>query len=229
MRLSAIIVAAGSSTRVGFDKLFAQIAGRPVIQYSLTAFENAVCVDEIIVVCRETITQSISELIAAARIEKVSALVHGGARRQDSVAAGLDATSPATDFVAVHDAARPLITTREIERVFSAAQQHGAAVLAAPVTDTLKLVDVERFVSGSIDRANVFAMQTPQIFARRVLVDAYRRVGDVSLNITDEVSAVEKSGANVAIVSAEDENIKITLARDLALAEFVLQRRASSS
>src|SRR6266513_2779644 len=110
--LSAIIVAAGSSTRAGFDKLFALLARRPVIEHSIGAFERTKCVDEIIIV--------------------------GGDRRQDSVRAGLDAVSNA-DFIAVHDAARPLITAKEIERVFAAAVEHGAAALAAPIGETLKI------------------------------------------------------------------------------------------
>lgn len=224
MRLAAIIVAAGSSTRVGCDKVFAPIDGRPVLQYSLEAFEQTSSVDEIVVVCQETMTEKISELVSSARVRKVRAIVPGGKRRQDSVAAGLRAIS--ADFVAVHDAARPLITAGEIERVFAAARKYGAAVLAAPVTDTLKLGD--EFVRDSIERENVFAMQTPQIFSFKLLKDAYQRVASERTHVTDEVSAVQNFGAKVAIVPARDANMKITFANDLPLAEFILQRRSSS-
>ena len=162
--LSAIIVAAGSSTRASFDKLLAKIDGRPVIQHALAAFENAECVTEIIVVCRDT--ESMRDLVGSAHFTKVRAVVRGGERRQDSVQSGLKELAENSEFVAVHDAARPLITPREIERVFSAARKHGAAVLAAPISDTLKFADANQVVSGSIDRQNVFAMQTPQIFRR---------------------------------------------------------------
>ena len=221
MRLSAIIVAAGSSTRVGFDKLFAQLAGRSVIQHTLEAFEQAPEVDEIILVCREITT--ISAL--AAQMKKVHAVIPGGERRQDSVAAGLRAVSTAANYIAVHDAARPLITPAEINRVFFEAQQHGAAVLASPLIDTLKLADSEQFVTGSVDRANVFAMQTPQIFARDLLLAAFHRVTKESLTITDEVSAVQNTGIRVKIVPARCENMKITFARDLAVADFILRQR----
>jgi 2-C-methyl-D-erythritol 4-phosphate cytidylyltransferase len=226
--LSAIIVAAGSSTRVGFDKLFARIAGRPVIQYSIEAFEQTPCVNEIIVVGREDLVGALSKLIAAAAITKVRAIVRGGERRQDSVAAGLKAISESSKFVAVHDAARPLITPDEIERVFSAAEKHGGAVLATPVTDTLKLASAEGIICGSIDRENVFAMQTPQIFARQLLVRAYERVISESRHITDEVTAVQMTGATVAIVSAQEPNMKVTFAADLPVAEFILRQRALS-
>ena len=224
--LTAIIVAAGSSTRAGFDKLLAKIGRRPVIQHAVAAFENAECVTEIIVLCRDT--ESMRDLIGSAHFTKVRAVVRGGERRQDSVQAGLNAVEQASEFVAVHDAARPLITPAEIERVFLSARKHGAAVLAAPITDTLKFADANQVVSGSIDRQNVFAMQTPQIFRRQLLVDAYRRVAENSVTITDEVSAVEYAGGKVAIVPAEEQNLKITFASDLPIAEFILKQRGSS-
>ena len=225
--LSTIIVAAGSSTRVGFDKLMAKIGGRPVIQHAVAAFENAECVTEIIVVCGDT--ESMCNTIGSAHFTKVRAVVRGGKRRQDSVQAGLKELTENCQFVAVHDAARPLITAREIERVFSAAREHGAAVLAAPITDTLKFTDANQVVSGSIDRQNVFAMQTPQIFRRESLLDAYERVSRNSLTITDEVSAIEHADGRIVIVPAQDHNLKITYASDLPLAEFILKQRRPSS
>src|SRR5437764_2694666 len=128
--LSAIVVAAGSSRRVGFDKLLAKINGRPLLHYSLEAFDRAESVSEIVLVCRDPQKTSVPHF------PKLAASVPGGERRQDSVQAGLKAISQQTDFIAVHDAARPLITPAEIERVYSAARKHGAAVLGAPVTDT---------------------------------------------------------------------------------------------
>ena len=221
--LSAIIVAAGSSKRVGFDKLFSKIGNRSVLEHTLAAFEAAESVSEIIVVCRDL--KLVQDVINRADFRKVRAVVRGGERRQDSVQSGLNAVDQGSEFVAVHDAARPLITPHEIERVFSVARKHAAAVLAAPITDTLKFADANQVVSGSIDRQNVFAMQTPQIFRRQLLKDGYQRVAENSLTITDEVSAIEYAGGKVAIVPAEDDNLKITFASDLPIAEFVLQQR----
>ncbi|PYK74628.1 MAG: 2-C-methyl-D-erythritol 4-phosphate cytidylyltransferase, partial [Verrucomicrobia bacterium] len=126
--LTAIIVAAGSSKRAGFDKLLAKIAGRPVIQYTLAAFEKAMCVNDVLVVSRETV--AMRHFIVKTNLRKIRRVVRGGVRRQDSVQAGLNALDNEVEFVAVHDAARPLITAREIERVFAAARKHGAAALA---------------------------------------------------------------------------------------------------
>src|SRR5436189_4932017 len=147
--LSAIIVAAGTSKRVGFDKLFSKIGDRSVLEHTLAAFEAAESVSEIIVVCRDL--KLVQNVIKRADFRKVRAVVRGGERRQDSVQSGLNAVDQALEFVAVHDAARPLITPHEIERVFSAAQEHGAAVLASPVTDTLKFVDTNPLLRGAND------------------------------------------------------------------------------
>jgi 2-C-methyl-D-erythritol 4-phosphate cytidylyltransferase len=225
--LTAIIVAAGSSKRVGFDKLFSKLGDRSVLEHALAAFEAAESVNEIIVVCRDP--KLVQEAINRAGGRKVRAVVRGGERRQDSVQAGLKELAENSEFVAVHDAARPLITPREIERVFSAARKHGAAVLAAPITDTLKFADANQLVSGSIDRQNVFAMQTPQIFRRASLLEAYERISSNSLIVTDEVSAIEHADGSIVIVPAQDHNLKITYAGDLPIAEFILKQRISSS
>jgi 2-C-methyl-D-erythritol 4-phosphate cytidylyltransferase len=225
--LTAIIVAAGSSKRVGFDKLFSKLGDRSVLEHALTAFEEAESVSEIIIVCRDP--KLVQDAINRAGGRKVRAVVRGGERRQDSVQAGLKELAENSEFVAVHDAARPLITPREIERVFSAARKHGAAVLAAPITDTLKFADANQVVSGSIDRQNVFAMQTPQIFRRASLLEAYERISSNSLIVTDEVSAIEHAGGSIVIVPAQDHNLKITYAGDLPIAEFILKQRISSS
>ena len=224
--LTAIIVAAGSSKRAGLDKLVANVAGRPVIEHTLAAFENATCVNEVLVVCRETV--AMQHFIAKTKLRKIGKVVRGGTRRQDSVQAGLNALDGEVDFVAVHDAARPLITSREIERVFAAARKYGAAALAAPITDTLKVADANRAVSGSIDRENVFAMQTPQIFRRDLLNEAYEQVKRDCLMVTDEVSAIERAGGKIVLVPAEDQNFKITYASDLPLAEAILKQRAAA-
>jgi 2-C-methyl-D-erythritol 4-phosphate cytidylyltransferase len=129
-------------------------------------------------------------------------------------------------FVAVHDAARPLVTPEQIDRVLAEAREHGAAALAAPVTDTLKRANEDHFVSGGVSRENLYAMQTPQIFARELLDSAYAAVAADKLVVTDEVSAVEHVGGKVVLVPNDDWNVKITYPRDLLLAQAVLARRA---
>lgn len=224
--LSAIIVAAGSSERMGFDKVFAPIAGKPMIAYTIEAFERAGPVDEIILVGRSDSIPEFKKLLPSKT--KVSNVIPGGAERHDSVRAGLEKVNSSADFVAVHDAARPMITPEKIERVFEACREHGAASLAEPITDTLKRADSDLNVTGSVDRSALYAMQTPQIFKRDLLESAYRKAAEKKIALTDEVSAVELIGRKVVLVPNQDFNFKITYPRDFLLAEFVLKRRAEA-
>jgi len=146
----------------------------------------------------------------------------------------LDHLNVDAKYVAVHDAARPLITAEQIERVFVQCHAHGAAALAEPINDTIKRVDVDPFgsrsgqvlvVAGSVDRHQLYAMQTPQIFKRELIEEAYRAVYTERVSVTDEVSAVERLGGKVILVLTDDFNFKVTYPRDLPLAEFILSQR----
>lgn len=211
---------------MGFDKLFAVIAGEPVIAHPIRAFERATSVDEIVVVAREDRHDEIRKISRDKGFKKVLSIVPGGERRQDSVRAGLDRINHDAKYVAVHDAARPLITPKQIERAFEQCRVHGAAALAQPVNDTLKRADADLLVVGSVDRHQIYAMQTPQIFERKLLEDAYRAVYAENILVTDEVSAVERLGYKVALVLDDDFNFKITYARDLPVADFIIRDRA---
>jgi 2-C-methyl-D-erythritol 4-phosphate cytidylyltransferase len=241
--LTAIIVAAGSSQRMGFDKLFATIAGKPMIAHTLHAFEHAISVNEIIVVAREDRHDEIRRISYAENFKKVRSIIVGGERRQDSVRAGLNGLNIDAKYVAVHDAARPLIGPEQIERVFEQCVISGAAALAEPINDTLKRGDADSIrsrsrhaaqaeqvivVTGSVDRHQLYAMQTPQVFERALIEEAYRAAHTKNLSLTDEVSAVERFGRKVVLVPNDDFNFKITYPRDLALGEFVLKQRARS-
>ena len=225
--LSAILVAAGDSRRMGFDKLFAVIAGKPVIAHTIRAFERAASVDGIIVVAREDRHDEIKTIVHDGNFTKVRWIIRGGKRRQDSVCAGLEHLESATHFVAVHDAARPLVTPDQIERVFQQCATHGAAALAEPINDTLKRADADFIVTGSVDRHQLYAMQTPQIFERQLIEEAYRAVYAENISVTDEVSVVERFGRKVVLVLNDDFNLKITYPRDLPLSEFVLKQRST--
>ncbi len=222
--LAAIIVAAGSSRRAGIDKLSANIAGRTVMQHSLQAFLDSPSVEQIILVVRKDSVDRISQQLPDQK-KKVK-VVAGGAERQNSVEAGMAALNPAVSFVAVHDAARPLITPAQIESVYEKARVHGAATLAEPIPDTLKRADASGFVTESVDRRSIYAMQTPQVFARNLLQEAYAAVAANKTLVTDEVSAVELLGRRVALVEPNDYNFKVTYPRDLQLAELVLEQRS---
>jgi 2-C-methyl-D-erythritol 4-phosphate cytidylyltransferase len=224
--LTAIIVAAGSSQRMGFDKLFAPIAGKPVIAHTLQAFERASCVNEIIVVAREDRQDEIRKISHVGNFKKIRSIITGGERRQDSVRIGLGRLSADAKYVAVHDAARPLVTSEQIERVFEKCRDCGAATLAEPIRDTVKRADVDLIVTASVDRHQLYVMQTPQVFERGLIEEAYRAAHTENVSLTDEVSAVERLGRKVVLVLNNDFNFKITYPRDLELAEFVLKQRA---
>ena len=167
------------------------------------------------------------EIVEIEGIKKVQQVVEGGVRRQDSVEKGLRSLGKKARFVAVQDAARPLVRPTQIERVFDAVQRQGAAALAAPIRDTLKRADADHFVTGGIPREHLFAMETPQIFARDLLRRAYDFVAQNQLTITDEVSAVEQLKHKILLVPNDEPNFKITYPADLQLAEFVLKQRSS--
>ena len=206
---------------MGFDKTFSVIAGKTVVEHSVAAFDAAPSVSEIILVGRaERLEQ-----LRAFSFRKVRAVVAGGIQRQDSVAAGLRQLGAEAKYVAVHDAARPLVTPEHIELVFAEAELAGAAALAARVKDTLKRADEHRFVAASISRQHVYAMETPQIFERGLLEEAYEVVQARQIPITDEVSAVEELGRKVLLVPNETLNLKITYPADLQIAQLVLRDR----
>ena len=227
--LTAIIVAAGSSQRMGFDKLFAQLGGRQVVAHAIDAFEQTGSVAEIILVGRKNRLRELEEIVGAQKFTKVRKVIPGGERRQDSVRAGLNEIGDEAKFVAVHDAARPLVRPEQIEQVFEAAHEYGAAALAEAVKDTLKRVDEQNFICGSVEREKMYALQTPQIASREVMRKAYESIFAKGISVTDETSALEQFGQKVAIVTSDDFNLKITLPHDLELARFVLTERAKSS
>jgi 2-C-methyl-D-erythritol 4-phosphate cytidylyltransferase len=225
--LTAIIVAAGNSQRMGFDKLLALLGDKPVLAHTIDAFERTASVNEIILVARPDRLTEFEELVRQNNFKKVDRVIAGGEQRQDSVRAGLEQLNAEATFVAVHDAARPLVTPEQIERLLELARQHGGAALAEPITNTVKRADENLVVTGSVPRENLYAMQTPQIFARDLLDKAYAAVAANNLSVTDEVSALEKLGAKVVLLPNEEWNVKITYPRDLFLAQTVLARRPS--
>lgn len=225
--LSAIIVAGGSSQRMGFDKLLASLDGKPVVAHCIVAFEQTESVTDIVLVGRPERLAEYEKIAGTYGFQKISAVIPGGARRQDSVRLGLEQVGSESEFVAVHDAARPLVRPDLVERIFQFARARDGAACAAPVVDTLKRVNEDHLVTGGVERANLFAVQTPQIFGRDLLRRAYAAIVADGLEVTDEISAVERTGARVVLVPNEEPNFKITYPVDLALAEFVLRQRAS--
>ena len=224
--LTALIVAAGSSQRMGFDKLFADLAGKPVVAWSIAAFEACAAVDAIVLVTRPEKEPLFRTLARSEGWTKLRAILPGGAQRHFSVWNGLQTLADtAGDYVAVHDGARPLLTPDMIERCLQLARETGAACCAAPVSDTLKRADANGRIVGGVDRESLWAMQTPQTFSVPILLDAYRRVIAAGLTVTDETSALEHIGQPVSLLNSGDFNLKITYPPDLELARHLLRMR----
>jgi 2-C-methyl-D-erythritol 4-phosphate cytidylyltransferase len=223
MSISAIIVAAGSSRRMGFDKLSAPLLGKAVLLRTVEAFCAAPSIDEVFVVSPK---ERFADLLGC-KFPKPVHQVDGGADRQDSVEKGLHALPQGTTIVAVHDGARPMIAVDAIEECIQSARQYGASTLARRVTETLKRSDSEGFVRSGVDRDNLWFMETPQCFQVNVLRGAYMHVRERNHLVTDEVSAVELLGASTHIVESRKPNIKITLPSDLDMAAYLLNKENS--
>ena len=224
---SAIIVAAGSSRRMGFDKLVADLEGKPVVAHAIAAFEKSREIDEILIVTREDRIGEMRALVLSEKLKKVVQIIAGGEERYLSVWEGLRAVSAKAAFVAIHDGARPLVTPGMIRECLSLAKKTGAACLATPIPETVKRATDDGIVNGSVDRAGLWAMQTPQIFSTPLIVQAYAALLACNEPVTDEVTAVQRSGKPISLLRNEDWNIKITFPRDLEMARQVLQLRAA--
>jgi 2-C-methyl-D-erythritol 4-phosphate cytidylyltransferase len=220
---SAIIVAAGSSQRMGFDKLTASLCGKPIVIHSLDRFEECDLIDEIALVIRSDRYEEFQQMIRKSGLKKVRWLVAGGKERHLSVWNGLRQLPPETRIVAVHDAARPMVSSELIGSAVQMAEECGAVSVAAPIVETLKKADTNQEVVASIDREGVWGMQTPQVFRFDWLLDAYRRVIAAGQSVTDEVSAMQAAGHPVRLLANPDSNIKITFQRDLDLAERLMR------
>ncbi len=225
----AVIVAAGSSRRMagsgplqaGEDKLFASLAGEPVLARVIEVFEACSAIGQVVVVLRETAVAPVREMVASHGWAKVSDSCVGGKRRQDSVLIGLELLDE-WQWVVVHDGARPLVTGDLIERGLKAAAETGAAVAAVPVTDTIKTAGAGRIVTATPVRDDLWAVQTPQVFRREMLVDAYRRATG---SATDDATLVERAGNSVKLYMGAYDNIKITAPQDLVVAEALWRNR----
>jgi 2-C-methyl-D-erythritol 4-phosphate cytidylyltransferase len=221
-RVTAIIVAAGAGLRMGgIDKLFADVGGMPLLARTLTAFEACPSVDQIILVASESNLDRCWKLVRSYGFKKVTELVPGGARRQDSVQQGLDQVKDSL-WVMIHDGVRPFIDDTLIAAGIEAAREFGASVAAVPVKDTIKVVNADHFVRNTPKRETLWAAQTPQVFRIDVIRAAYR---DAFGDVTDDAMLLERLGQPVKVYQGSYENIKITTPEDLDMAECILKRR----
>ena len=228
-RCSAVIVAAGSSQRMGTDKIMMKLGAMPVIARTVLAFENNEYIDEIIIVTKTEKINEVADLCYKNGLHKVKQVISGGATRMESALAGVMAARHEAELIAIHDGARPLVSQEIITRAIEAAKKYKAAIPAVASTDTLKAVDENGFVIGTVDRASTVRVQTPQVFQTELLKGALCDAVQKGLSFTDDATAVERMGLKLQAVDGEEENLKLTTPIDLALAEIILQRRKEAA
>ena len=220
-KVGAVIVAAGSSQRMGgVDKVFALLGEKPVLGRVVAVFQGCNSIDQIVVVLNEQNLEKGKQLVAEQGWSKVTDVYPGGQWRQDSVVAGLSRLSHC-DWVVIHDGARPLLTEDLIREGLKAAGETGAAVAAVPVTDTIKVAEGDRIVRQTPPRQNLWAVQTPQVFRINIITEAYQKATG---EVTDDASLVEQLGYRVKLYPGSYQNIKVTTPDDLALAEVLWQK-----
>ena len=221
---TAVVVAAGSATRMGRDKLMLELAGTPVVIHTLRALDLCPHIHEIVVVTREDLLVPVSKLCAEYALAKVRKIVVGGSTRAQSVYNGIQEVSKQTQLIAIQDGARPLVSQEVLQDVISTAVKCSAAAPAVPVKDTIKCAE-NGIVTDTPERGKLFAVQTPQVFETDLIRAALYRAIEENLPITDDCSAVELLGMKVTLTQGADENIKITTPADLVLAEALLAWR----
>lgn len=225
-RCSAVIVSAGLARRMGgIDKVLAPLGELPVLVHTLYAFQDCPVIHEIIVVAREDLVVEVGRLCREFNLDKVRKVIVGGQERIHSVQAGLREADPEADLIAIHDGARPLVPQEIIRDTVARAALTGAAAPAIPLTDTIKRVE-DGLVAETVDRAALWAVQTPQVFEAGLIKTATQKAIDDGELLTDDCGSVERLGMKVTLTSGSRENIKITTPLDLVLGEAILQARA---
>lgn len=220
---AAILVAAGKGVRMGTDKLWLEIAGRPVIAHTWQAVNDARCISEIILVVRDGMQTEFARLAGKFHFQKPFRIVAGGAERQDSVWNGLEALSPKIEIVAIQDAARPCTSEELIAATIEAARETGAAVAAQAVTDTIKESGDGKSILRTLDRTKLWSVQTPQTFRVEVIRHAISTARQKNLIFTDDTAACELIGQPVRLVPSAAPNPKVTVPGDLPFIEALLR------
>lgn len=220
-----IIVAAGKSERVGpnVDKAFLSLGTKPVIAYSLTAFEKCPDIDSVILVVRKDRVESARAMVRMYGCSKVARVVAGGSKRQASVLIGLDLIGDEAKMVTVHDGARPCVTPELISETIKVAAKYGSGIAGVKLTDTVKYVEKGVTVKKTVDREKLWAVQTPQSFKVDLLRKAFDMLKKKGVTVTDEAQAVELVSDSVRLVPSKFSNVKITTADDLVLASAILR------
>ncbi len=226
MKVAALLVAAGPSKRLAVKKRkpFIKLAGKVILEYSLEVFLRNTSVKEIIIAVNKLDLDEAAKLCRKHKNAKPIKVVRGGKKRADSVYNALLNVDKENDYVLIHDAARPFITKKIIEQVLLNAKKYRAAVCGKKVTSTIKKSDKNNFISATLDRSNIWEIQTPQIFKKTLLIKAYEMI-NLKKEYTDDAALVETLGKKIKIVPTDKNNIKITTADDLLLAKSIIKAR----
>ena len=224
-KLGIVIVAAGRGSRMGTQesKQYLQIDDKPILVHTLLRFERMAAVDEIVLVTGADDVERCEGYTQRYGLKKIKQVIPGGKERQDSVYQGLLALSGKVEWVMVHDGVRPFAAEEHVTACFAKAKATGAAVLAVPVKDTIKVVDGDGFIKATPDRSSLWAIQTPQAFRFSLLLEAHEQARRESFLGTDDAMLVERLGTKVAVVEADYYNIKITTPEDLPWAEWIIR------
>jgi len=223
-RCSVVVVAGGSSARMGEDKLFMDLGGMRVLERTLRALSDCECVEEIVLVTREEILEKAADLCHDNKLAKVTKVVIGGKNRNESALAGLSEIRRDAKLVLIHDGARPLVTGEIVRDVMHAAALYKCAAPAVPLTDTVKETEGESVVR-TLDRSRLAAVQTPQAFVPEIIKAALTLAVKNGVEYTDDCAAVEAMGIPVRLCAGSPENIKITRPLDIPTAEAILKNR----
>ena len=238
MKTVAVVLAAGSGSRMNSDvkKQYMEIGGKPLIYYSLKAFEESIIDDIILVVSHGDIDYVTKEIVEKYKFDKVQAVVEGGLARYHSVRLGLQAAAADCDYAFIHDGARPFVDRDIIMRSLQAVKEYKACVVGMPAKDTIKIADEKGFAASTPDRNLMWTIQTPQVFSYKTILELYQRLdreeGELmakGVNITDDAMVVEYyTDTKVKLVEGSYDNIKITTPEDIEVAEAILERRRRS-
>lgn len=226
-RIAALIAAAGSGIRMGghVAKPFLQLGGQEILARTLDVFERCTVIDEVwVIVAAKNLSACRRGIIGRYGFGKVRGVVAGGASRQQSVWRGLQRVDAAVDLVVVHDGVRPFVTEALVQETLGCAAEHGAAVAAVPLRDTLKRISEGGEVETTVPRENLWRTQTPQAFQRHLLMSAYRQAWERGVCATDDAGLLESMGHPVKVVSGLESNVKITTPEDLMLSEGLLRK-----